>query len=224
MPAVSTLLGLSILIIGDSHLATPGYLISTLQDNLISQGAKVQSFGICGIQPADWVSGAVGNCGGARREGKGAIKMLTGPAAKTEPIAQLVADVKPDLVVVVMGDTIAAYQQPEFPTTWAWQQVKRLTGAIGKTGASCAWVGPGWGEPGGKYGKNYERVQQVGVFLSQNTMPCTYIDSMTMSTPGQWATIDGQHFTAAGYTSWGSGISQKLAALPVVAARSAASR
>lgn len=224
MPVASTILGLSILVIGDSHLATPGYLISTLQDDLIQRGAKVQSFGICGIQPADWVNGAVGNCGGARRDGKGNITMLTGPAARTQPIAQMVADLKPDLVVIVMGDTIAAYKQTEFPTTWAWQQVKRLTSAVAKTGVACAWVGPAWGQPGGKYGKNYERAEQVGLFLSQNTQPCTYIDSMAMSTRGQWATIDGQHFTSGGYASWGGAITQAVVALPVVASRSGAAR
>jgi hypothetical protein len=215
MAIASTLLGLSILIIGDSHLATPGYLITTLQDDLIQQGAKVESIGICGIQPADWVTRAVGTCGGASREGKGQVKMLIGPAAHTTPVAELIQAKKPDLVVIVMGDTIAAYKQDEFPTTWAWQQVRRLTGAIAKTGTACAWVGPAWGTPGGKYGKNYERVKVVGKFLSDNTAPCTYVDSQAMSTPGQWPTIDGQHFTGVGYTAWGDAISKAFAKLPL---------
>ena len=80
MPVASTILGLSILVIGDSHLATPGYLISTLQDDLIQKGAKVQSFGICGIQPADWVNGAAGNCGGAHPAGR-----ADGGGDKTRP-------------------------------------------------------------------------------------------------------------------------------------------
>lgn len=215
MAITSTLLGLSILIIGDSHLATPGYLITTLQDELMRQGAKVESIGICGIQPADWVGAAVGNCGGARRDGKGPVKTLTGQAAHTVPVAELVQQEKPDLVLIVMGDTMAAYKQPEFPQTWAWQQVKRLTGAVAKTGTACAWVGPTWGTPGGKYGKNYERVQQVGQFLSENTVPCNYVDSLTMAKQGEWATIDGQHLTSSGYAAWGIGIAQALAKMPL---------
>ena len=38
--AASLLTGLTILMIGDSHLATPDYLIGTLQDGLVQQGAK----------------------------------------------------------------------------------------------------------------------------------------------------------------------------------------
>ena len=223
MPVASVLLGLSILVIGDSHLSTPGYLITTLHDDLTKQGATVEVLGVCGIQPADWVSGATGNCGGAQRLNKGPVKMLTGAAAKTTPIAELVRARKPDLVLVVMGDTMAAYKQPEFPQTWAWQQVKRLTGAIAKTNTACAWVGPAWGQPDGKYGKTYERATQVGQFLSENTVPCTYIDSMAMSTPGQWGTIDGQHFTGAGYTAWGQGITQAVMKLPVATAKTTAS-
>lgn len=218
MAIASTLLGLSILVIGDSHLATPGYLITTLQDDLMRQGAKVESIGICGIQPADWVTQSIGSCGGATRDGKAAVKMLTGPAAHTTPVAQLIEAKKPDMVLIVMGDTMAAYKQDEFPTTWAWQQVRRLTGAVAKTGTPCAWVGPAWGSPGGKYGKNYERVKVVGKFLSDNTAPCTYIDSLAMSTPGQWPTIDGQHFTGPGYVAWGDAISKAMARMPLPAA------
>lgn len=224
MPIGSMLLGLSILIIGDSHLATPGYLDTTLQDRLIEQGAKVQSIGICGIQPAAWVTTTAGSCGGAQRDGKSPTKLLVGAAAHTTPIDKLVADIKPDLVLVVMGDTMAGYKQAEFPATWAWQQTKRLTGALAKTGVSCAWVGPAWGQPGGKYGKNFERAKQVGGFLAENSAPCIYIDSLAMSTPGQWATIDGQHFTSAGYASWGTAIAQAVTALPIVATRKAAAK
>lgn len=224
MPIGSTLFGLSILIIGDSHLATPGYLETTLQDKLIEQGAKVQSFGICGVQPADWVASTAGSCGGAQRDGKGPVKLLVGAAARTTPVSTLVGEVKPNLVLVVMGDTMAAYKQSEFPTTWAWQQVKRLTGALAKTGVSCAWVGPAWGQAGGKYGKNFDRAKQVGAFLSENSAPCTYIDSLAMSTPGQWATIDGQHFTGAGYAAWGNGIAQAVTTLPIVASLKAGAK
>ncbi|MCS4510090.1 SGNH/GDSL hydrolase family protein [Xylophilus ampelinus] len=215
----SALLGLTILVIGDSHLATPGYLITTLQDDLMQQGAKVKSIGLCGIQPADWVISSPGNCGGAQRDGKSPVKALVGPAARTTAVAELIQRDKPDLVLVVMGDTMAGYKQPEFPATWAWQQVKRLTGAIAKTGVECAWIGPGWGQPGGKYGKNYDRVKQVGAFISENSAPCTYVDSLAMSQPGQWPTIDGQHFTGPGYTAWATGITAAVLKLPVVTKR-----
>jgi len=63
--AASALLGLSILVIGDSHMATPNYLIGSLHDNLIEQGATVHSIGVCGTQSGDWAKAVKGTCGGA---------------------------------------------------------------------------------------------------------------------------------------------------------------
>jgi lysophospholipase L1-like esterase len=51
-------------------------------------------------------------------------------------------------------------------------------------------------------------------FLASNVAPCTYIDSLTFSKPGQWVTTDGQHFTVAGYKAWGTAIGAALGKLP----------
>ena len=50
------LAGLIVLIIGDSHIASKDFLLSSLQDALVSQGAIVHSYGVCGSQPHDWVA------------------------------------------------------------------------------------------------------------------------------------------------------------------------
>ena len=50
----SALAGLVILIIGDSHIASKDFLLSSLQDALVNQGAIVHSYGVCGSQPHDW--------------------------------------------------------------------------------------------------------------------------------------------------------------------------
>ncbi len=42
------LAGLVILVLGDSHMAGPSYLISTLHEALEAQGATVSSYGMCG--------------------------------------------------------------------------------------------------------------------------------------------------------------------------------
>ena len=75
-------------------------------------------------------------------------------------------------------------------------------------------MGPAWGSEGGKYGKTYPRVQLMSKFLEANVPPCQYIDSLKFVKPGQWATVDGQHFTQAGYNAWGSAITQALASPP----------
>ena len=48
----SVLAGLTILVLGDSHMVTSGYLISTLHDSLLEQGATVDTYGMCGANAA----------------------------------------------------------------------------------------------------------------------------------------------------------------------------
>lgn len=215
MATASILAGLTILMIGDSHLATPDYLIHTLHDNLVQQGATVHSLGICGANAGDWLKATPGTCGGAERRGTDKVVVL-GSQAATLPISQLLASDKPDLVVIVMGDTMASYTKPAFPKAWLWQQTTALTSAIKSTGTQCVWVGPAWGTEGGKYGKTFARVEMTSKFLASNVAPCSYIDSLQFSKPGQWATVDGQHLTAPGYKSWSEDISKALLQAPAV--------
>jgi hypothetical protein len=214
MALAATLAGLSILIIGDSHLSDPRYLIGSLQDDLVRQGAKVHSIGVCGVEPADWTMSVAGKCGGAERIGSKPAVVSDGSDAHTTPVTQLIQSERPNLVLIVMGDTTAAYQQSDFPMNWAWQQVTTLTGAIAQTGTRCAWVGPAWGQEGGKFGKTYARAEVMSQFLAVNVTPCTFIDSQKMSARGQWPTVDGQHFTPAGYRSWGDAIARSVIRLP----------
>ena len=209
--------GMSILLIGDSHLAAPGYLITTLQDDLVKQGAVVQTIGVCGSNAGDWLKATPSTCGGAERLNGGQI-VLKGKDASTTPVTDLIAAKKPNLVVIVLGDTMAGYTNPSFPKTWAWQQTTALTKAISGTGTACVWIGPSWGTEGGKYNKNFARVKQVSAFLGSNVAPCAYIDSTQFSTPGQWPTTDGQHYTNTGYKAWGDAIAKQLGELPQVKA------
>lgn len=213
--ATSVLAGLTILMIGDSHLATPDYLIKSLHDNLVQQGAQVHSLGICGANAGDWLKVTAGTCGGAERRGSDKPVVLGGKAA-TQPISALIAADKPDIVLVVMGDTMASYTKPAFPKAWLWQQTKDFTKAIAATGSKCVWVGPNWGSEGGKYGKTYARVKLTSDFLASNVAPCDYVDSLKFSKQGEWATVDGQHLTAPGYLAWSKKISEALVQTPVV--------
>lgn len=85
----ATLAGLSILVIGDSHLRDQNYLLGTLHDELLGRGAKVHTIGVCGSTPADWVTTKAGDCGGAERIDKGTIT-YTEASAKTKPVKQLI--------------------------------------------------------------------------------------------------------------------------------------
>lgn len=210
------LAGLTVLIIGDSHLSTPGYLISTLHDDLTSKGAEVYTYGACGVAAGEWMLKTQPPCGGAMRAKTGPVKVLSGAAATTKPLPELVKTYKPNLVVVVNGDTMAAYNQPAMSKTWIWQQVSTLTKGIKASGTSCVWVGPAWGTEGGKFGKTFARAKEMSTYLAEIVAPCTYIDSQTMSRQGEWGTIDGQHFTSAGYKSWGAAIGNAIAAPAVL--------
>lgn len=212
MAIASVLAGLSILVVGDSHLSVPGSLVTSLHDELLRAGAKqVHSIGMCGAHPSDWLTVTTGKCGGAERVGKGPVKAKEGADARTRSIDQLIREDKPDLVVIVKGDTMAAYQG-DFPMNWARKEVATLTGAVSATGTRCAWVGPPWGQEGGSYGKTYARARAMGQFLAVNVKPCVYIDSQKMSAKGEWPTSDGQHFTVAGYRSWAGAITKALSA------------
>lgn len=211
------LAGLSVVMIGDSHMATPNYLISSLHDSFIQQGAQVHSVGVCGTNAADWLKVTPGTCGGNARKGKAPAVIQPGMGA-TVPIKQLLTAEKADLVVIVMGDTMASYTKPSLAKTWVWQQVTTLTKEITSTGAKCVWIGPTWGHEGGKYGKTYARVKQMSSLLASNVAPCSYIDSLTFSTPGQWATTDGQHHTGKGYDLWSAAIIKALESTAAVKA------
>ncbi|QBP74655.1 SGNH/GDSL hydrolase family protein [Herbaspirillum huttiense] len=212
MAAASILAGLSILVLGESHMSLADHLTEPLNAKLVQMGAKVHSIGACGASAGDWLTTKKVDCG-AEQIDNGKIQ-IKGRDASTTPIAELIAKDKPDLVVLVIGDTMASYDKPAFPKAWAWQSVTSLTKAIAATGTKCAWVGPAWGKAGGMYQKNDARTQLMSQFLAANVAPCTYIDSLAMSKPGQWITTDGQHFTVAGYKSWGSAIGDALGKLP----------
>jgi hypothetical protein len=204
------LAGLAILVIGDSHMVTRDYLITTLHDELVAQGATVSSYGMCGTNAGDWVYKSTVSCGRAERHGKAAPQIDRQPRAPGWTIDELIAANHPNLVVVEIGDTMAGYGQKDFPQAWIYGEVRALTQKIAAHQLQCVWVGPPWGNEGSSYHKTFERVKQMSDFLSRSVAPCLYIDSTQFSKPGEWPTIDGQHLTASGYRAWGKDIAAAL--------------
>jgi len=213
--SASILAGLTLLVIGESHMTVPGFLREPLHASLTAQGAKVHSIGACGASPSRWLKAQPVDCG-ADQAGAGAPVVKSHKGFSTTAITDLIRTDKPDLVVVIIGDTMGSYDKPSFAKTWAWQEVTGLTKAIASTNTACVWVGPAWGTPGGKYFKNDARVQQLSHFLSSNVAPCDYVDSLKFSKPGQWTTVDGQHLTQSSYASWSRAITNALLKSTVV--------
>ena len=215
MTTSALLAGLTVLIIGDSHMVTVKELalknlIVTLHDDLIQQGANVHSIGICGTVPLNWTTTPEeGICGGAERIGTGPVKLLE-KNVKAPPIKMLFQTDKPDLVLVVMGDTMADYKKPDFPKVWFWQQVSGLTREIAAAKIPCAWIGPPWGTEGGRSGKTFERAKLISATLSKSVAPCVFIDSQKYSKPGAWPTMDGVHYNDKGYLQWGQDIANSI--------------
>ena len=50
----------------------------------------------------------------------------------------------------------------------------------------------------------------MSAFLAANVAPCSYVDSLKFSKPGEWATTDGQHLNVQAYQKWGAAISAEL--------------
>jgi hypothetical protein len=208
----SVLAGLTLLVLGESHMSLANHLTEPLNAALVAKGANVHSIGACGASAGDWLVTKQVDCGSVQHNNQSLE--LKGRTATTTPIPELISTYKPDLVVLVIGDTMASYDKPAFPKAWAWQSVTGLTKAIAQTGTRCVWVGPAWGKVGGMYKKNDQRTQLMSQFLAANVAPCSYVDSLQMSKPGEWITTDGQHFTVAGYRAWGNAIADAIAALP----------
>jgi hypothetical protein len=214
----SVLMGLSLLILGDSHFGMQNYLITTLQDELVRRGAKVATYSACGSPPSVWLTVRVASCGTAQRVQSGAIAQQTGPNAKTTPVDQLVAQNKPNMIMVAMADTIGGYTRPQMPKEEIQEQVMALTDKIRSMNIPCLWVGPSWGTEGGPFMKTFPRVEELNAYMATVVSPCTYVDSTKLSKPGAWPTFDGQHYTVDGYKAYGAALAEQIAKMPEVQA------
>jgi hypothetical protein len=214
----SLLMGISFLILGDSHFGMQNYLITTLQDELVRRGAKVATYSACGSPPSVWLTVRVASCGTAQRLQSGAIAQQTGVNAKTTPIDQLVAQNKPNMIMVAMADTIGGYTRPQMPKEDIQEQVSALTDKIRSMNIPCLWVGPSWGTEGGPFMKTFARVDELNKYMATVVSPCTYVDSTALSKPGAWPTFDGQHYTVDGYKAYGAALADAVAKLPQVQA------
>lgn len=210
--------GHTLLLFGESHMVIYDHLISTLPDELVRQGAKVFSYGACGATPSYWLTTKSVSCSASRID-DGPVRERPADIARTQPIGTLIDKHHPDLVVLIIGDTMASYGSDTMPKSWIWQEVTSLTKEVKAHGTRCVWVGPAWGQEGGRYKKNNARVKEFSDYLSTIVAPCTYIDSLTFSKMGEWGAPDGQHLDGAGYEGWAKGISNAVASPAIWSAK-----
>jgi lysophospholipase L1-like esterase len=204
------LAGLTILVLGDSHMAGHDYLLSGLHDALEAQGAAVDTYGMCGASADSWLERTTVSCGRGERHGIGTPLTETGKQEYTWQINDLLAKHHPRLVIVEAGDAIGGYTSPELPKAWIYGQAHALAARIAASGASCVWVGPVYGNVNSPYHKSDDRVRELSQFLSQSVAPCRYVDSLHFEPTPPWPTTDGQHLTVAGYKAWGQEITNSI--------------
>lgn len=208
---VSSLAGRNVLVIGDSHLVN---MTAMLHDDLRANGAgSVHVLAVCGSVPSDWLATRQGVCGGS--EQKDGESMRYFPSAATQPLSKLLEAERPDVLVVVLGENIAGHGQPAFDEAWAVRETNGLSDVIAASGVPCVWVGPTWGEDGGRFGKTNARERVLAGFLSAHVAPCIYVDSLGFSRPGNWKTKDGMHLVPESYRQWSAALARKVAALPL---------
>jgi hypothetical protein len=206
------LLGLTVLMIGDSHVTFKNTLLASLPDALVRQGAQVVTYGLCSSKPEDWVDEKpVNSCGYTVRMSVEPIKLFMGRDEAPPNISALMEKWHPNAVVVVFGDAMAGYGQKDMPSGWIADQVQALVDKIGST--TCIWVGPTWGQYNPRYGKSDARTLQLATLLKQTVQPCHYIDSTTLFPQGKVETEDGIHLTTENYVKWSAALSAQIVPL-----------
>lgn len=163
------LLGLSLLIIGDSHLSSADSLIKSLPDALVAEGATVTTYGVCGSLAGDWVTGRRNaSCGSNSRINDAPVSQPVMDHAPTPSVAGLLEQHHPDAIVIVLGDTMANYNKDTLYHPWVSQQITALTKVIAAARTPCYWVGPPWGEETPRYRKTDARAQEVAAILDRD--------------------------------------------------------
>jgi hypothetical protein len=203
------LAGLVVLVIGDSHLSSKDFLLTSLHEGLLAQGATVHTYGVCGSNAHDWIVQSTLPCGRAERHNSEEPQIDHSDKVKVWSLADLIKKHHPDLLVVELGDNMAGYGVlPDLPRDWIAGQVQALLKPVAAHRLPCIWVGPPWGSEGGASNKTFARVKELSSFLAGTVSPCRYLDSLAFSKPGEWPTYDGEHLTPDSYRVWGADITQ----------------
>jgi len=199
MSAAGALAGLSLLIVGDSHVSAPGSLATTLHDALAAEGAAVYTAGVCAASPSHFLKGRSTTCGRVLRgpDGKLSLKVK----ASAPKLEALLADHAPDHVIFVFGDNMGGYRMKHLPRGFIETEVMAIVAALPE-GTGCSWMGPPWGEEGTAYRKTHARAAALNAALREASAPCHYIDVQAATGTGTIDTVDGLHPKPAGYRMW----------------------
>ena len=170
------LAGLVILVLGDSHMAGPTYLISSLHEALEAQGATVDSYGMCGANPDAWLEKTTVSCGRAERHGAAAD-----PGGKRKAGIYLANQRFAQQAPPQHGDRRGGRRDGRLRLAATTEGVDLRSVARAGDAHQCGGCflrlgGAGLRRVNSPYHKADDRVRELSEFLSQSVAPCVYVD------------------------------------------------
>lgn len=122
----------TVLFVGDSHSVGPfGW---ALDQHMRDAGHDVATYASCGSIPKWWSTGQKTSCGFFSRDLKGTKTSLTN--SPTPLIDSLLADIKPDVVVMEFGGNYLKTPSADYIT----QDIKSFVKKVKDSGARCLWI------------------------------------------------------------------------------------
>jgi hypothetical protein len=122
----------TVLYVGDSHSVGPfGW---ALDQNLRDAGHSVATYASCGSIPKWWTNGQKTPCGFFSRDLKGTKVQLN--QAPTPIMDRLLADIKPDVVIMEFGGNYLNMPSAEFVK----KDIHSFITKVKNTGAQCFWI------------------------------------------------------------------------------------
>lgn len=210
------------LIIGDSHVVGPfgenlhKYFYEEAQEN-------VRTVGLAGGTATSFTSPSENQrtlgYGFADRKNDKAKKVSGGTKATAPEFGRLLAEERPQRVVVELGDNFADYKSPNAHSNAAVvAQVKRIKDQLKRSEfhGTCYWVTPTWTDKSGSrpYMKTNERLVEVIALIKKEAEPqCTVIDSaegIGLSKGDIATTADGLHFDEKNGKKWARAVAQQI--------------
>ncbi len=173
-----------ILLIGDSHVAGPfGKTLDSLLRTL--EGTRVETYGVCGAIGSYFFDSTLTNCGYFYHQAEGdATSGLRNTKANAPNLPNLIADDRPDLVILELGSNYAKGYTYDFIVN----DMKTTAEAAVKSGAQCLWVNM---PDTRKYRKNQKRIIEATHDAIDSL--CTFYDSTKVTRYPKYGG-DGLHY------------------------------
>lgn len=216
-------LAAEVLVVGDSH--NVGFFGDALYQGLQDQlGLSVRSVGLAGASGTTYAADKEAlrtlKAGFANRQRGQRVVTPAGTPVTVPKLSDLIAEEKPRLVVVELGDNFAGYKS-KVPDSFVAKQVEMVLKEIEKKSPAprCFWITPVWTdqEGTGLYKKTNTRLSEVNKLIKKAAgTRCTVIDStqdLGLVKTDLPVLSDGIHFGKQSGTKWGKAAAQRISDL-----------